>query len=673
MAALLLLATVLSCDNPTDCLCGNLVGPDVAITISVDPLEGGSTSKSSGTYPDKSGVTATAIPKPGYTFVNWTSGTAVIGTSPTATFQASAGLSVVAHFSSGIEYVVTVTGAGMGTGTVIGPDSAINCVVTVGVASGSCMARYQTSTTVVLTTTPAPGNAFGAWSGACSVKLAADTTRVPSGGCALASTPLGTPASNQTVTAMFVPTGNYMMTTRVRTGDSGSTANAAFPAGSTASVVATPAPGWAFLYWTNVPGGIASGDPVYSFTATMSRLLEGAFTNSPIRYAISATSNPPTGGTVADTGIVPNGRYVALVATPAKGYAFSNWMDASGSVIGTTAGYPGFLASSDRSFTANFLPTDGTFTLSVGPTGAGGGRVTSAPGMINCAWSAGTATGPCVANYAAGSVVVLTAAANAQSGFSGWTGACSGLGSCILTMSGNRSVGAAFLPSDAPLNLTIDGLYLTQAVQNYAGTVALVTNRDALLRVFVKASGQNGAAPLVRARLYENGTLFATHTLPAPAAGVPTSIDEGALSSSWNLLLPASEIRPGLSILADVDPDGLIAESNDGDNSYPVKGVPLALDVRTPSSFDVTFVPVGRAGVFLLPDMSPSPKRAGICHPQPPYGRLASRHSASMHRTPSVETHSSIASTRPRRVWCPSWPPCVPWRDRTPTITAYSR
>src|SRR3712207_7018394 len=41
------------------------------------------------------------------------------------------------------------------------------------------------------------------------------------------------------------------------------------------------------------------------------------------------------------------------------------------------------------------------------------------------------------------------------------------------------------------LNLAIDGAYLVQTVQNIGGTVPLVAGRDALVRVFVRATAAN--------------------------------------------------------------------------------------------------------------------------------------------------------------------------------------
>ena len=68
----------------------------------------------------------------------------------------------------------------------------------------------------------------------------------------------------------------------------------------------------------------------------------------------------------------------------------------------------------------------------------------------------------------------------------------------------------------AGFNLRVDGLYLVQSVQTYAGGVPLVDGRDALLRIFVTANQVNATAPDVRVSLYSNGSLASTVTIPSP-------------------------------------------------------------------------------------------------------------------------------------------------------------
>lgn len=83
-------------------------------------------------------------------------------------------------------------------------------------------------------------------------------------------------------------------------------------------------------------------------------------------------------------------------------------------------------------------PVD-TPTLALTFAGNGRGTVTFTP-----AGSSATCTASCSNRYAAGTLVTLSAAPAATSYFAGWSGACSGTGSCTLTMSAARQVGVVF-------------------------------------------------------------------------------------------------------------------------------------------------------------------------------------------------------------------------------------
>ncbi len=69
---------------------------------------------------------------------------------------------------------------------------------------------------------------------------------------------------------------------------------------------------------------------------------------------------------------------------------------------------------------------------------AGSGTVTSTDGFINC-------PGTCTHTYDPGTPVTLNAAAASGWNFAGWTGACTGVGPCNLTMTGNLAVTAVFI------------------------------------------------------------------------------------------------------------------------------------------------------------------------------------------------------------------------------------
>jgi hypothetical protein len=83
------------------------------------------------------------------------------------------------------------------------------------------------------------------------------------------------------------------------------------------------------------------------------------------------------------------------------------------------------------------------YTLTSSKVGPGNGLVSTYNGNINCGST-------CAAIYAADMTVNLLAYAHPGSVFAGWSGACSGTGSCTVTMNQSRSVTAQFNIADAP-------------------------------------------------------------------------------------------------------------------------------------------------------------------------------------------------------------------------------
>lgn len=159
------------------------------------------------------------------------------------------------------------------------------------------------------------------------------------------------------------------------------------------------------------------------------------------------------------------------------------------------------------------------------------------------------------------------------------------------------SVSVVYAPGagSSPLNLTIDNVYVTQAVQSYVGDVPLVAGRDGLVRVFVKANTLNTAQPKVRVRLYNGATLLSTLTLNAPTSSVPMSPDDAALTSAWYGTISGSLIQPNLRILADVDPTNAITEASESDNTWPGSGTAATMFVKAVSTFSVRFVPINQS------------------------------------------------------------------------------
>jgi len=84
---------------------------------------------------------------------------------------------------------------------------------------------------------------------------------------------------------------------------------------------------------------------------------------------------------------------------------------------------------------------------------SGGGTVISVPGGIDCGAT-------CAADFADGTTVELTATPATGYAFSGWSGACNGIGSCSVSMTTDRSVAATFTeipPPEYTLTVNVAG------------------------------------------------------------------------------------------------------------------------------------------------------------------------------------------------------------------------
>ncbi len=144
-----------------------------------------------------------------------------------------------------------------------------------------------------------------------------------------------------------------------------------------------------------------------------------------------------------------SGDQVTLTATAASGWAFSGW---SGACTGT--GQCQLIMNQNVSVTATFTPLQ-TYTLTVSSIG-GSGTVRSLDGLINC-------PGTCSHVYGVGFPVTLNAFPAQGWNFNGWTGACSGTGSCNLTITQNLSVGASF-SNGGPVTVNVGAAPATAGV-----------------------------------------------------------------------------------------------------------------------------------------------------------------------------------------------------------------
>ena len=92
--------------------------------------------------------------------------------------------------------------------------------------------------------------------------------------------------------------------------------------------------------------------------------------------------------------------------------------------------------------------TNNSKSLSVNVVGSGTGTVTSVPTGISCSLES------CLSRYVTNNSVVLKATPDASSVFSGWGGACSGTGTCQVTMDVAKSITASFALGQAITNFS---------------------------------------------------------------------------------------------------------------------------------------------------------------------------------------------------------------------------
>ena len=134
----------------------------------------------------------------------------------------------------------------------------------------------------------------------------------------------------------------------------------------------------------------------------------------------------------------PGGTELALVAKASAGSTFVAYSAGTGSAAGCSVSPCTFTIETNSALTATFnLIPKPKFKLTVSKSGTGTGKVTSTPAGIDCGAT-------CSAEFEEGKEVELKQAPEPGSEFKEWSGACTGSGTCKVTMSEARSVTAEF-------------------------------------------------------------------------------------------------------------------------------------------------------------------------------------------------------------------------------------
>jgi hypothetical protein len=218
----------------------------------------------------------------------------------------------------------------------------------------------------------------------------------------------------------------------------GTTCSGTYGSGTAVTLTATPATGSTFAGWS---GGGCTGPGTCTVNVTATTTVTATFNASPVNLTVSKAgtgsgnvSSAPTGITcgTACSANYPYGTAVTLTAVASTGSTFTGW---SGACTGT--GSCSVTLTSAATVTATFTQQtqSQSQTLTVGVSGKG--TVTSSPAGINCGQT-------CSATYPSGTVVTLTATPGGAFSFIGWNGACTGTGSCTVSMTAAQTVNATF-------------------------------------------------------------------------------------------------------------------------------------------------------------------------------------------------------------------------------------
>ena len=229
----------------------------------------------------------------------------------------------------------------------------------------------------------------------------------------------------------------YVITVEVTPENGGTVTGAGgYDYGEECTLTATPNTGYDFQKWTK-GGTTVSTNASFTFPVTETATYKAHFKIK--SYTIGVSANPENGGTVEGGGSYDHGQNCTVKATPAEGYAFTNWTD-DGEVASEDADYT-FTVTSNRTLVANFKELQANeYSIQVSANPTEGGTVTGG----------GT--------YTQGTSCTVRATKNTGYRFVNWTENGNhvwDLAEYEFTVEGNRILVANF-EAEAPAEYTIN-------------------------------------------------------------------------------------------------------------------------------------------------------------------------------------------------------------------------
>jgi hypothetical protein len=327
-------------------------------------------------------------------------------------------------------HMISVVKAGSGSGRVTSTTAGIDC-------GSDCFESYSAGAMVTLTAAADASSTFTGWSGGTCTGTAPCTLTVSAAATVTATFSLRT----WVLTTVLAGSGGGTVTSNPTGINCGTDCTETYGHGTMVALTAAPNGQSLFTGWS----GACTGGGACTVTMDQARNVTATFTAQSYGLTVIKAGNGASLGGVTSipAGIecgadcseaYAAGTTVMLTASAAAGARFTGWSDPGCGTALTCAVTIGGVVS----ITATFTLVE--HTLTVLKSGSGAGTVSSTPTGINC----GTT---CVANFAYGTTVSLTPVADPNSLFTGWGGACSGTGACVVTMNQARSATATFVPT----------------------------------------------------------------------------------------------------------------------------------------------------------------------------------------------------------------------------------
>lgn len=127
------------------------------------------------------------------------------------------------------------------------------------------------------------------------------------------------------------------------------------------------------------------------------------------------------------------------------------------------------------------------------------------------------------------------------------------------------------------VELTAGALHFNQAAQDLEGNVPILAGRPALLRIFPVGDETSFFEPRARVTLYLDDEEVYRAAMEPIVGRIPTEVSQTSFERSFNTVIPGSIVQPGLQLVVELDPDGIVPAAPGSTLRIPETG---AMDVN---------------------------------------------------------------------------------------------